>query len=153
LGEASAKQTGITLHLDIRTAIEGPVMRCEVWLLPLRPAPSCAFVFLPIPEGGDVAQLPGNLSAMLMRLGRGAEVAEVARGVLRGMNQADVPGLNRLTTRELEIVSRLLDGNRPPAIALELFLSQSTVRTHLASVFTKLGVTSQQELVNVFRAR
>jgi DNA-binding CsgD family transcriptional regulator len=153
LSEASATQSGITLHLDIRTAIEGPAMRCEVWLLPLQPTPSCAFVFLPIPEGGDIAQLPGNLSAMLMRLGSGAEVAQVARGVLRGTNQADVPGLKRLTTRELEIVSRLLEGDRTPAIALELFLSQSTVRTHLASVFTKLGVSSQQELLNMFRAR
>ena len=152
LSEASSAQSGITLHLDIRTAVEGPVMRCEVWLLPLRPAPSCAFVFLPIPEGVDVAQLPGNLSTMLMRLGRGAEVAQVARDALRGLQQNVVPGLNRLTTRELEIVSRLRGGDRSPAIARELFLSQSTVRTHLASVFAKLGVASQQELLNLFKA-
>ncbi len=45
----------------------------------------------------------------------------------------------------------LLDGDRTPAIARKLFLSQSTVRNHLASVFAKLGVNSQQELVDVLK--
>ena len=37
-------------------------------------------------------------------------------------------------------------------IAQELFLSQSTVRNHLTSVYRKLGVRSQQELLSVLRA-
>jgi DNA-binding CsgD family transcriptional regulator len=151
LAHASAGESGITLHLGIRTGLEGPALRCELWLLPLQPAPSCAFVFLPIPEGAAVGQLSGSLSEILLRLGRGAEVAQLARGALARMTDATVPGLSRLTTRELEIVTRLVDGDRAPAIAGELFLSQSTVRTHLATVFTKLGVTSQQELLNLFR--
>jgi DNA-binding CsgD family transcriptional regulator len=152
LSEASASQNGITLHLDIRTGIEGPALRCEVLILPLQPSPSCAFVFLPIPEGTTADHDIGDLSAILLRLGRGAEVAQLARGAFRGVNERNVPGSSRLTTRELEIVTRLLDGDRAPAIAAKLFLSQSTVRNHLASVFTKLGVTSQQELVDRFRA-
>jgi DNA-binding NarL/FixJ family response regulator len=71
--------------------------------------------------------------------------------VFRGINERSMPGLNRLTTRELEIVTRLLEGDRAPAIATKLFLSQSTVRNHLASVFAKLGITSQQELLNMMR--
>jgi DNA-binding NarL/FixJ family response regulator len=51
----------------------------------------------------------------------------------------------------LEIVTRLLDGYRVPAIAGNLFLSQSTVRNHLASVFGKLGVASQQQLLDALR--
>jgi DNA-binding CsgD family transcriptional regulator len=39
-----------------------------------------------------------------------------------------------------------------PPIAKSLFLSQSTIRNHLASVFAKIGVSSQQELVDLFRA-
>ena len=58
----------------------------------------------------------------------------------------------RLTTRELEIVTRLMTGHRPPSIASELFLSQSTVRNHLGSVFAKLGVNSQQELLDLLRS-
>ncbi|MCU1657393.1 MAG: Response regulator containing a CheY-like receiver domain and an DNA-binding domain [Pseudonocardiales bacterium] len=152
LSEASASQNGVTLHLDIRTGFEAPALRCEVLILPLEPSPSCAFVFLPIPDGTGGGHDSGELSAILLRLGRGAEVAQLARGVFRGVSERRVPGLSRLTTRELEIVNRLLEGDRAPAIARSLFLSQSTVRNHLASVFAKLGVNSQQELLDVFRA-
>lgn len=62
-----------------------------------------------------------------------------------------VPELNRLTNRELDIVVRLLGGDRVPVIAERLFLSQSTVRNHLSAVFGKLGVASQQELIDLLR--
>jgi DNA-binding CsgD family transcriptional regulator len=151
LSEASALQHGITIHLGIRPSGEAQVLRCEILILPLQPSPSCAFVFLPIPEGASTGPVSADLSAILLRLGRGAEVAELARGVFRGVSDRSVPGLSRLTTREFEIVTRLLDGDRTPAIAIKLFLSQSTVRNHLASVFAKLGVNSQQELVDVLK--
>jgi DNA-binding CsgD family transcriptional regulator len=59
--------------------------------------------------------------------------------------------LEDLTARELEIVRRLLAGDRVPAIAQSLYITQSTVRNHLSSVFAKLGVTSQQELIVLLR--
>lgn len=152
LGEATASQNGVTLHLDILGSDAGPTLRCEVLILPLEPSPSCSFVFLPIAAGTDTGNQSDDLSAILLRLGRGAEVARLGRGVFRSASSADVPGLNLLTTRELEIVTRLLDGDRPPAIAEELFLSQSTVRNHLASVFAKLSVNSQRQLLDLFRA-
>jgi DNA-binding CsgD family transcriptional regulator len=151
LSEASALQHGITIHVGIHTGKEGPPLRCEILILPLQPSPSCAFVFLPIPAGTAPDPVSADLSAMLLRLGRGAEAAELARGVFRGISERSVPGLSRLTTREFEIVTRLLEGDRAPAIASKLFLSQSTVRNHLASVFAKLGVNSQQELVDVLK--
>jgi DNA-binding NarL/FixJ family response regulator len=45
-----------------------------------------------------------------------------------------------------------LQGERVPRIAEELFLSQSTVRNHLADMFKKMGVHSQEELLDLFRA-
>jgi DNA-binding CsgD family transcriptional regulator len=93
----------------------------------------------------------GDLSEILLRMGRGSEIARLARGVFRGVSGRSIPGLSNLTTRELEIVMRLLEGDRPPAIARNLHLSQSTVRNHLASVFVKIGVNSQQELLDAFR--
>jgi DNA-binding CsgD family transcriptional regulator len=42
-------------------------------------------------------------------------------------------------------------GDRVPAIADALFLSQNTVRNQLSSVYRKLGVRSQQEVVDLFR--
>ncbi len=151
LGEASASQRGITVYLDIRSASAGAPLRCEVLLLPLEPAPRCAFVFLPTPDGRAGTRLSDDLSDILHRLSRGAEIAQVARGVFRGLTETSLPGLSRLTTRELEIVTQLLDGERAPAIATKLFLSQSTVRNHLASVFAKIGVTSQQALLDAVR--
>ena len=60
-------------------------------------------------------------------------------------------GLSQLTTRELEVVSRLVSGDRVPSIAKALFLSPSTVRNHLHSIYRKLGINSQQELIHAFR--
>lgn len=65
--------------------------------------------------------------------------------------EENVPGLHRLSRRELEVVRRLLDGDRVPAIANQLFISQSTIRNHLSSVFRKLRVRSQQELIELLR--
>lgn len=65
---------------------------------------------------------------------------------------ADVPGIERLSPREKEILGRLMDHRRPPTIAQELHLSPHTVRNHLKSIYAKLGVGSQQELLDrVFR--
>jgi PAS domain S-box-containing protein len=55
--------------------------------------------------------------------------------------------MSSFSARERLIVARLLNGDRVPAIAHALFVSQSTVRNQLASVFRKTGVRSQQELI------
>jgi DNA-binding CsgD family transcriptional regulator len=57
------------------------------------------------------------------------------------------PALRELSQRQLEILRRLLRGERVPTIAGELFLSQSTVRNHLSAIYRRLGVHSQAELL------
>lgn len=52
-----------------------------------------------------------------------------------------------LSEREREIAVALLEGYRVATIARRLFLSPSTVRDHLSSIFRKVGVSSQAELV------
>jgi DNA-binding CsgD family transcriptional regulator len=157
LDEAASSQNGVTVYLDVQT--KGTDLRasmgslgCEMLLLPLQPAPSCAFVFLPTPEQLSRTHVARDLSAILARLGRGAEIAQLVRGVTGALTDRDIPGLSQLTTRELEILTHLVDGHRAPAIANQLFLTQSTVRNHLASIFNKVGVTSQQQLLDLFRA-
>jgi len=66
--------------------------------------------------------------------------AERARGLMVERTRQ----MSRLSSREHEIVSPLLGGDRVPAIAEALFITQSTVRNHLSAVFQKLGVHSQQ---------
>jgi len=56
-----------------------------------------------------------------------------------------------LSTRQVEIVTRLLRGERVSGIAESMFLSHSTVRNHLVVVFRKFEVGSQQELITFLR--
>jgi len=73
-------------------------------------------------------------------LGLGDEVPSDSRSTSL-MASAD------LTPRQQEVVQRLLDGERVPAISNAIFLSQSTVRNHLLAVFRKFDVHSQEELI------
>ena len=52
-----------------------------------------------------------------------------------------------LTPRELEVAQLLLAGFSAPHIARLLVLSPHTARDHLKSIFARVGVTSQQELI------
>lgn len=56
-----------------------------------------------------------------------------------------------LTAREIEVVDLLLLGHRVTTIASMLFVSPHTVRNRLKSIFPKLGVHSQVELVRLAR--
>lgn len=52
-----------------------------------------------------------------------------------------------LTDRELGVLQALAGGSRNKEIAFELGLSESTIKTHLASIFGKLNVTTRTEAV------
>jgi PAS domain S-box-containing protein len=55
----------------------------------------------------------------------------------------------RLTPREREVVTKVALGRRRHQIADELFISDSTVKTHLRNAMQKLDVRSQAHLVAV----
>ena len=57
------------------------------------------------------------------------------------------PEMSSLSTREWEVLSRLLRGERVATIAAALYVSPSTVRNNLSSIFKKFGVNSQGELL------
>jgi len=52
-----------------------------------------------------------------------------------------------LTEREVEILAALAEGKSNKLIAQALFISESTVKTHLKNLFTKLDVTSRAEAI------
>jgi two-component system, NarL family, response regulator LiaR len=60
--------------------------------------------------------------------------------------------LDVLSHREWEVLLRMVDGKPVGQIAVESVVSTSTVRTHVRSIFTKLGVRSRLEAVSVARA-
>ena len=57
------------------------------------------------------------------------------------------PEFDSLSPRESEIVQLLVAGDRVSSIARSLFISQHTVRNHLQSVYRKVEVSSQAELI------
>lgn len=69
----------------------------------------------------------------------------LAPGVARRL--AERPVLPELSARELEILRLVELGRANRVIAEELFITEATVKTHLARAFAKLGVTSRTEAV------
>lgn len=56
-----------------------------------------------------------------------------------------------LTARELEILEILPSGDTVSEIATHLFLSVSTVKTHLAAIYRKLGAKNRVQAINAAR--
>lgn len=148
LAEAAATGNGACVAVRLHRASGGPVP-VFVSLVPLAPAPSFAFAITDRTAAHDPRS--SAAASMLMSIGAAIEGTDTTRGLAK--QSWPVKGLERLTNRELHIVGRLVDGDRVPAIAASLFLSQSTVRNHLSSVFAKLGVSTQQELIHLLRRR
>ncbi len=57
------------------------------------------------------------------------------------------------SAREREIVLYVLQGYNSPYIAEKLAISDSTVRSHLRSIYQKAEVASRMELIELFRRR
>jgi DNA-binding CsgD family transcriptional regulator len=71
-------------------------------------------------------------------------VAYSARG--RGERKRPSLGWASLTPTEVEVVCQVAEGLTNPQIAGRLFVSRSTVKTHLSHIFAKLGVSTRAEL-------
>lgn len=57
------------------------------------------------------------------------------------------PPSDLLSTRELEVLQRLADGQTNLEIAEALIISTSTVQTHRTRIMEKLGLKSRSDLV------
>jgi len=65
----------------------------------------------------------------------------------RDQLDADVRGISCLSPREREVAAILACGYSMQEVAERLRISKNTVRNHAKSIFTKLGVSSQAELI------
>jgi two-component system nitrate/nitrite response regulator NarL len=149
--------------LDVRLpSLEGPQILAALKL----DGSATRVLFLSAHADGEVvyeamsAGASGYLSKEATRDEIGDAVARVARGdiALAPELQAGLVGalqLRRgqarpnLTPREREVLAFTAEGLSGPAIAAQLHLSPTTVKTHLQSLYEKLGVSDRAAAVAV----
>jgi len=105
------------------------------------------------PTNGSVgrSQRERELEDALNRIGAELSKAGVMTEPSQPGANLDRPELSRLSPRERDVLEHLLDGHRVSTISGRLEVSEHTVRNHLKSMFRKLGVHSQPELIDFVR--
>lgn len=78
-----------------------------------------------------------------------ADAGALPNAERRNRDWRQVPGLDELSPREVQVLEALLAHRRPPQIAEDLGISPHTVRNHLKSIYAKCGVRSQAELLQL----
>jgi PAS domain S-box-containing protein len=101
------------------------------------------------PIGVEDGSLAAELSVIALRLQSMSFVAAVS--IEATTSGVDHPMLADLSPRERETLERLMSGLRVAAIAKEFCISPHTVRNHLKSIYRKLDVSSQSELIELVR--
>lgn len=108
-----------------------------------------------------LAALPTTAADHAARLRAGAtpaDLAAVREAVAyarraRGPRRRAEAGWASLTPTELEVVRLAADGLTNPEIGGRLYMSRSTVKTHLAHVYAKLDVANRTQLAALARER
>ena len=90
---------------------------------------------------------PEELVESVRAAARGESVLNplVAGRILREMQQRSQSPLNELTPRELEVLMRIAQGRSNHEIAIDLTISEPTVRTHIANILSKLHLADRTQ--------
>jgi len=96
-------------------------------------------------KGASAAEICDAIAAVA----RGETVLSPAieAGVLQQIRVRGTVAGPRLTAREREIIGLIADGLSAPEIGRRLFIAPSTVKTHMANLYEKLGVTERAAAV------
>ena len=115
------------------------------------------FVLKAISAGAN-AYLPKNISKRELlnaveKVANGEEyfAEEIQKIIIKSMmqksNSIDVPKLNTLSKREVELLKLIVEGKTNKEIADELFISVRTVESHKNHIMVKLELKNQVELI------
>jgi DNA-binding NarL/FixJ family response regulator len=127
----------------------------------LRPAAKMIFLTREDTDAARFAAVQSGASAFVHKSRAAAEVVAAIRDVARGKmlitprtiatllnkRRSIEAQLERLTPREKEVLMLIAEGLPSRAIAAELGISYTTVRTHIRSLGTKLAVHSKLEAI------
>lgn len=116
--------------------------------------PKVAFSLLPDQQlVGESRDRLIQLEVSLRRIAAELEAAGFLDGIEHLPTAEEFPAINTLSSRQWQILIRLLRGERVPTIARELHLSHGTVRNQLSAIFERFRVHSQSELLALLRRR
>ena len=115
------------------------------------------FVLKAISAGAN-AYLPKNISKRELlnaveKVANGEEyfAEEIQKIIIKSMmqksNSIDVPKLNTLSKREVQLLKLIVEGRTNKEIADELFISVRTVESHKNHIMVKLELKNQVELI------
>lgn len=172
-GEAATVAAGLRLVLDTRPQVVVTDVRLpdgtgfELARQLRSQDLDVGIVVLTMYAGDDtlLEALDAGASAFVSKDAPSAEVVAAARQSVvspRSFAARDLPGaLQRrmtstaptLSLRESEVLSLLADGVGVSGIARELFISESTAKTHISKIYEKLGAANRaQALMRAVRA-
>jgi len=80
--------------------------------------------------------------------GRPTLAPEAIQALIQPEELQPTPGSD-LTRRELEVLALLIKGFGNPEIAERLVISRATVKVHVSSILSKLGVTNRAEAISL----
>ena len=146
-------EAAVALHLRVRKRPRG-WQPSRVVVCTLIDSKSAPFAFsltpldaLPPAAPGLEASRVRELEYRLRRIAAEVRTAGITLFPAAPADSRDLDLLAELSPRQHEILQRLVAGQRTPAIASDLFLSQNTVRNHLSAIFRRFGVHSQSQLL------
>jgi len=159
-GPAAAEVNPDVVLLDFRLP-DGSAPEAAAAIRSLRPAAKMIFLTREDSDAARFAAVQSGASAFLHKSRAAAEVVAAVRDVARGKmlitprtiatllakRRAIEAQLERLTPREKEVLRLMAEGYASRAIAAELGISYTTIRTHIRSLGSKLAVHSKLEAI------